>query len=566
MKKIFSLLTSAIFALGFTACEDVPAPYGIFDEDNGEVVPPTPGEGGVLLEETFETNLGKFENFTTSGEGAWKIDFKTAKASGYDNVNKVNVAGVYYLVSPEFSLEGQTEAHLTYEYIQAYSNKFANGDKVFITDQFDAAKADQNWTEIPVTFKEPNQTAEGKIDWKSFHNMDVQLPAEFMGKKVRISFYHACDEKGSTTMEIKNLKVLTGKAEGGEVNPEPPTPPVPGGVQQLPYTESFSTALGAFKNFTTSGSGSWIIDFHTAKASGYDSANKQNIAGTYYLVSPEISMANQTEVHFSFEYIQAYAKNYPNGNKVFITDNFDENNPTANWTEVNVEFKEPNPTAEGKIDWKTFHKADLQVPANYMGKNIRIAFYHECGDQGSTTMEIKNFNIAAGKIGEDGGSTPDGGSEGDINALNGDFECWVNGIANNWNGEAGNATLEQSNDAKSGKYSILVKGESGRNKRLSYKALDLKAGSYTLKAFLKSETGATARLGYSKTPAESGNDYIYGEYINNIPSTWTEYTYTFDIAADGKYNINIMNGKKPGTDFLVDDVTLTAADGTVIIK
>ena len=39
MKKYFLFLLSAVLTLGFTACEDIPAPYGIFDQGNG-------GEGG----------------------------------------------------------------------------------------------------------------------------------------------------------------------------------------------------------------------------------------------------------------------------------------------------------------------------------------------------------------------------------------------------------------------------------------------------------------------------------------------------------------------------------------
>ena len=32
MKKIFQFLVIAVLALGFTACEDVPAPYSLFSE------------------------------------------------------------------------------------------------------------------------------------------------------------------------------------------------------------------------------------------------------------------------------------------------------------------------------------------------------------------------------------------------------------------------------------------------------------------------------------------------------------------------------------------------------
>lgn len=381
----------AFLALCFTACEDVPAPYGINDDPNSNSgAVPTPGEDGVILEETFETSLGRFQNFTTSGEGAWKIDFKTAKASGYDNTNKVNVAGVYYLVSPEFSLEGVTEAHLAYEYIYAYAKNFANGDKVMISDQFDAAQADKNWEEIPVTFQEPNKTADGKIDWKSFHKMDIQLPAKYMGKKVRVAFYHACDEKGSATMEIKNLKVMSGKAEG-EVTPDPQ--PQPEGVRELPYTEAFSTTLGGFKSYTASGKGEWTIDFSTAKISNHIGGKEgYDQAGTVLLVSPEISLQGQKEAHVAYEYILRYFKNNED-QQVMINAAFDENNPDNGWKLLNNNHDQ-------SPDWTTFSKADLAIPAEYMGQKIRIAFRYTSTDTGSSTWEVKNFSIAAGKAGD----------------------------------------------------------------------------------------------------------------------------------------------------------------------
>ena len=727
MNKFYSFLAAAALTVSFTACEDVPAPYGI-GEDSGAVTP-QPGEDGVIFEADFATDFGGFTNFTTSGEGGWKIDFKTAKASGYDPANKVNTAGVYYLVSPELSLEGQKEAHLTYEYIQAYSNRYADGDKVMISaGVFDPAKADQNWTEIPVNFKEPNKTEDGKLDWKTFHTMDIQIPAEYMGKKIRIAFYHACDEKGSTTMEIKNLKLLSGKAEGGEeVKPD-----VPAGVKQLPYAEALTSDMGAFKNYTTSGTGNWEMDGRGfAKASGFTAKDQPANPGTYYMVSPEISLAGKTAAHVTYEYLASFSYD-PKNEQFMINANFNESNPAEGW----VSLKADHEKSSSWTDWKT---ADVTIPAEYMGKNVRVAFYYNCGEKAST-FEIKNFlaeesnggvtppagdalfgasfkegldgcvsvlgtdewqweydskftcvkvsghvggkeghktpgvaylvtpeislvgqteahlsyryaigywslpeyhqvlindnyneanpsegwtnlnvnhqfedkkftwfdadvqlpanmmgkkvriafryecnaekastwelndlKVLAGKGGNEGGEggetpQPGEGDTGDVNALNGDFECWVGGLPNNWNGTGGNARLHQSTDAHSGKYSVEVEGYSGANKRLGYKDMDLKAGSYTIKAYMKSAEGATARFGYVPVPASGGSDYKYGDYINNIPNTWTEYTYTFDIPADGKYNILIMNGKKPGKNFLIDDVTLTSADGTVIIK
>ena len=416
-----------------------------------------------------------------------------------------------------------------------------------INAAYDEANPDNGWKVL-------NGTHTEGLDWATFSKAEVAVPAEYMGKKIRLAFRYVSTDTGSSTWEVKNFNIAAGEG-GGEVVPE-------GDVKKLPYTEEFSTVLGGFKSYTANGAGEWTIDFKTAKMSnhiggkdGYDQA------GTVLLVSPEITLEGQTEAHVAYEYILRYNKGQEN-QQMMINTAFDEAHPDNGWQLLNGTHTEGT-------DWATFSKADFAIPAEYMGKTIRLAFRYVSTDTGSSTWEVKNFSIAAGKPGEGGGEvgpTPGAGDEGDVNALNGDFECWVGGLPNNWNGEAGNAALAQSTDAKSGKYSLLVKGEEGRNKRLAYKALDLKAGTYVIKAFLKSETGATARFGFVTVPAASGSDYKYGDYINNIPNVWTEYTHTIEIPADGKYSILIMNGKKPGTDFLVDDITVAAADGTFIIK
>ena len=524
---------------------------------------PEEGVKELPYAETFSTDFGAFKNYTTSGAGAWKVDFHTAKASGYDFEAKKNTAGVYYLVSPEISLAGQTEVHLSYEYILAYASRCPNGNKLFITDNFDAENAAQNWTELKVNHKESVKGADGKIDWKSFNLLDVQIPTEFLGKTVRVAFYHECTDEGSTTMEIRNFKIEVGKANvTPDVKPE-------GDVQQLPYGEKFFDSLGLFKNFTTSGAGEWKIDFKTAKAAGYDNQTKVTTDGTYYLVSPEISLANQTEVHLAYEYVFRYNVAQEN-QQVLISTSFNEAAPTEGWTLLNGEHTEGT-------DWTTFSKADVQIPAEYMGKTIRVAFRYNCENQKGSTWEVKNFSIAAGKIGEggnEGGGTPD---TGDATASNGDFETWVDGLPNNWQSActASKANLFQSEDAHGGKFAVQVGGNDSQNMRLAYKELDLKAGHYTMTFFVKAVTaeGGSVVPGYVQVTDGSVGQYMYKKidgsmaYEDNLSNTeWRQVEYAFDLSEDGTYCMVVMNGKRPGKDVLIDDFTLTDADGNAIIK
>lgn len=108
---------------------------------------------------------------------------------------------------------------------------------------------------------------------------------------------------------------------------------------------------------------------------------------------------------------------------------------------------------------------------NYMGNTPETS-------QGGKLISVN------GKTSIEGGSEkPDTPSTGDTTTPNGNFETWVDGKPNNWKtaSSAGNASLAQSTDAHSGKYSVKVGGSTTANKRLSYKEMELKAGTYKIK-------------------------------------------------------------------------------------
>lgn len=196
---------------------------------------------------------------------------------------------------------------------------------------------------------------------------------------------------------------------------------------------------------------------------------------------------------------------------------------------------------------------------NYMGNTPET-------NQGGKLISVN------GKTSIEGGSeTPDTPSTGDTTIPNGDFETWVDGKPNNWKtaSTACNATLTQSTDAHNGKYSVKVGGSTTANKRLGYKEMELKAGTYKIKYYVKAATatGASVQSGFVDITAEGkAGNYVYSGYINDIPNTkWTLVEQELVIPSDGKYCIVIMNAKRPGGDVLIDDLTLTLGK-TVIIK
>ena len=550
MNKFLSLAAACTLALGFTACEDVPSPYGLPTEKQQQ----QPASKEVLLEESFASSLGSFKNYTTSGEGAWKIDFKTAKASGYDNAAKKTTAGTYYLVSSEIDLTGVDNAYVALDYIMRY-NKGNENQQLLIADHFDPAHPDQGWTVL-------NQQWTEAADWKNFVNDKVAIPAAFLGKKVHIAFRYNTDDKSGSTWEIKNLKV-----QRGVVTPSTPEQPVQPNTNGPLIDESFAATLGTFTNQTTSGDGAWKVDFKSAKASGYDNASKKTTAGTYYLVSQEVDLtAAKTEgAHVALEYILRYNKADAN-QQLLITDAYNPAQPEAGWTVLNQQW------TEGK-DWKTYTAANYDIPEAFVGKKVRIAFRYNSDDKSGSTWQIKNVKLALGHLDQPvqptptpkPNPTPTPAPTGDNLLSNAGFENWDGGAPAVWKSSIGNAALSQSSTAHSGQYAVKVTGDAQANKRLSYAELSLKAGTYTFTYYVYgAEANAHLKTGYAimtdHKVADYRSDYIYSNATTVTQGAWSLVTYTFKLDRPKTICLLVMNQKGSGA-FLVDDAQLTTTDG-----
>ena len=189
-------------------------------------------------------------------------------------------------------------------------------------------------------------------------------------------------------------------------------------------------------------------------------------------------------------------------------------------------------------------------------------------DKTSSIVKIEGEGTGGGEVKPDPDPKPNPGEV--ATGENGSFENWTDGKPTNWKtaSTAGNATLSQSEDAHSGKYSVKVGGSASANKRLGYKEITLKAGEYKVKFYVKAvtEKGASVRPGIVPVTDGKVGDYIYGDYVNELKNTeWKLVEQTLTIPADGTYCFVIMNAKKPGGDVLIDDFTVTFGS-TAIIK
>ena len=173
-----------------------------------------------------------------------------------------------------------------------------------------------------------------------------------------------------------------------------------------------------------------------------------------------------------------------------------------------------------------------------------------------------------GQTGEGGGGDePDEPITGENLLENGDFETWSStSQPDNWKSTttASSATLKQSADAHGGNYSVLITGSTSSNKRLAYKEITLKAGTYQMSFYAKAvENEGTVNIGYVPVIDGKVGDYQYktNGYTDLSNTEWTEVTNTFTLDATTTVNLVVMNAKSPGKDVLVDDFSLVTNDG-----
>jgi hypothetical protein len=366
------------------------------------------------------------------------------------------------------------------------------------------------------------------------------------------------DVYNGTKEFLANNYIVSLNGVGGATTPDTPTDGY--------INETFSKSFGTFTLKNIKGT-PWVIDsYGYAKATGYENVSKVTTPSESYLVSKAIDLSTSKGATLKFSYILRYTtfNGVPTEgvkNQVLITENYTGDPTTTKWTDITGTLTEGT-------DWKTWSTYTFDL-APYKGKkNIVIALHYAC-EAKSGTWQIKELTVKEGTPTVEP-EKPDTPSTGDTTTPNGDFETWVDGKPNNWKtaSTAGNATLTQSTDAHSGKYSVKVGGSTTANKRLGYKEMELKAGTYKIKYYVKAATATGASIQSGFVPVTEGKvgDYKYSGYINNISNTeWTLVEQELKIPTDGTYCIVIMNSKKPGGDVLIDDLTLTLGE-TVIIK
>ena len=146
--------------------------------------------------------------------------------------------------------------------------------------------------------------------------------------------------------------------------------------------EHFTSSFGTFTVETTKGQ-PWIIDFNTAKATGYVGGN--TTPSESYLISKPMDMSRAKQVEISFEYILRYVRGNV-ANRVLITDYYTGDPTTTDWTDITDKLTQGS-------DWNTFYEWKKMLPDRFLGESaVVFAFYYSCSSS-SATWEVKNLRI-----------------------------------------------------------------------------------------------------------------------------------------------------------------------------
>ena len=390
MKKIlYSVFAFAIAAFTLTSCEDVPAPYDTPTGDGGGTELPE----GVYIDQSFTSSMGDFTSVSESGTLEWYNDFSSIMVTGYQDFNgdgvKENQAGVTWLVSPEIDLTEAQKAYVSVNMAMRYERGDINeNNSILISKDYTGNVSTATWHQLTYNTDDLNGTA------FTFVDKNINIPADYLGGKVVIALRHTCDESFSSTWEVKSLSILEGEAEENPDTPDEPEVPADGTY----IDETFSKDFGVFTVETIKGN-PWIIDYSTAKATGYDNASKTTTPSASYIVSSPIDLSASKGATISFQYILRYVTNYGEpiegiNNKVLVTNNYTGDPSTTTWTDITGTL------TEGR-DWETWENYSAAIPTELIGKsNVVIALYYSC-ETSSGTWEVKNLTVKEGN-GESG--------------------------------------------------------------------------------------------------------------------------------------------------------------------
>ena len=160
------------------------------------------------------------------------------------------------------------------------------------------------------------------------------------------------------------------------------------------FSADFSTSLAGFTSVSASGSLEWYNDYQSAMVTGYqdfdNDGTKENQAGVTYLVSPAVDLSQVEAAYVSVNMAINYERGDINANNaLLISKDYAGDANTATWTSLTYD-------ESGLNSDFTFRSKEINIPAEFVGGSVVIAFRHTCDETFSSTWEVKSLDVISG--------------------------------------------------------------------------------------------------------------------------------------------------------------------------
>jgi hypothetical protein len=160
------------------------------------------------------------------------------------------------------------------------------------------------------------------------------------------------------------------------------------------FSEDFSGSLGDFAAYSVSGTQVWASSSYSgtyfAKMSGY--ASYVSYANEDWLISPAIALTDVENAVVTFTHANYYksVSTISEENTLWISSDYVTGSApsTATWTQLTI------PNYQSAYSSYTFlSSGDIQIPAAFLGKNVRIAFKYTSTTSATSTWEVYGFAV-----------------------------------------------------------------------------------------------------------------------------------------------------------------------------
>ena len=560
MKKTFrSIMAIAIAAMTFTACEDVPAPYDVFADEQSNETPSVVAEGSGTQADPFNVAaVLEYVNTLGTAESADQVYVKGIVAS-ITEIAQGNFGNATYTISDDGT---SNNIFTVYRSKNLGNTNFTSADELAVGDEVVVVGKVVNYNGKTPEFVQNASylySRNGKTSAGGSETVDA--------KKATIAEFNAAAESDNVWYEltgtVKNLK-------DGDIYGNFDLEDATGSV----YVYGLLSEKGGEKKLFQ----------ELAAAKGIKNGSKITIIGTRGSYNGKIEVMNAY-----FVSIEGGDTPQPSGEVKKVT--VAEFNAAAESTDV---WYQLTGTVKNLKDGDLYGNFDLEdatgsvyVYGLLSEKGGAKKLFQELaaakgikegsvitiiGNRGSYNDKIEVTNAYFVSIeGDNGGNT--GGNDnpnpggGDVvtSLTNGDFETWADGIPTGWKSAstASSATLAQSTDAHGGNYSVNINGKESSNVRLACQEITLAAGTYVFTFYAKATTADAAQVRPGYVPVTDGKvgSYAYGDYATINNTGWTQVSNEFTLDAETTLCLVVMNPKKSNyssaKDVLVDDATLT---------